>query len=99
MQRLALLTLAACGALDPAADDAAGGWFTDLAVEVRQDGEWIEVDALAISPEYPFGPSAGARTTYELRFAETWGDGVRIVGTPGGSARFTSIAELAASAE
>ncbi|TDD99982.1 hypothetical protein [Jiangella asiatica] len=37
---------------------------------------------------------AGAFRTFTMTFDETWGDDVRVIGRPGGSARFTSIAEL-----
>lgn len=70
-----------------------GGWFKDLRVQVRQNHRWIDVTNLSISPDYPFDPGA-AGGTYRLRFDDTWGDGVRIIGTPGGGSTFTSIAEL-----
>ena len=73
--------------------DRFGGWFKDLRVQVRQNHEWIDVTNLAVAPEYPFDASAGG-VTYTLTFDETWGDGVRIIGTPGGGSTFTSIAEL-----
>ncbi len=75
-----------------------GGWFSafggGLRVQVRQNFEWVDVDGLQISPDYPYSSDAGATTTYTLKFAPTAGDGIRIVGQPGGSAFFTSIAEL-----
>lgn len=75
-----------------------GGWFTaydgSLRVQVRQRFQWVDVRDLAVTPDYPHDGTAGAFRTYEMRFAPTWGDGVRIVGEPGGAARFTSIAEL-----
>ncbi len=37
------------------------------------------------------GVSPGS--TYTFSFDDTWGDGVRIIGTPGGTATFTSFAE------
>ena len=71
-----------------------GGWFTDIKVQVRQDFEWVDVTNLSISPDYPNDSSAGTNETYTFSFDDTWGDGVRIIGTPGGDAHFTSIAEL-----
>nr|WP_144923435.1 DUF4185 domain-containing protein [Paenibacillus bovis] len=71
-----------------------GGWFTDLRVQVRQNFEWIDVENVSISPDYPNDETAGVNQTYTLSFDDTWGDGVRIIGTPGGSTNFTSIAEL-----
>jgi hypothetical protein len=61
---------------------------------VRQNFEWVDVQDLQISPDYPYSSDAGANTTYTLRFKTTSGDGIRIVGQPGGSAFFTSVAEL-----
>ncbi|HEX3814056.1 MAG TPA: hypothetical protein VHX59_14565 [Mycobacteriales bacterium] len=75
-----------------------GGWFTaydgGLRVQVRQNFTWIDVDQLRVSPDYPYDSSAGSNTTYTFRFADTWGDGIRIIGNPGGSSFFTSVAEL-----
>jgi hypothetical protein len=73
-----------------------GGWFSgNLWVQVRQNGQWVNVNNLQISPHYPLTSAAGTNTTYTFLFNDTWGDGVRILGTPGGSAWFTSIGELA----
>ncbi|MCY1079016.1 hypothetical protein [Archangium lansingense] len=72
-----------------------GGWFSgNLWVQVRQNGQWINVSNLRSSPYYPLTSAAGANRTYTFTFNDTWGDGVRIIGTPGGSAYFTSIGEL-----
>lgn len=75
-----------------------GGWFTPYAgglrVQVRQDFEWVDVDDLRITPDYPYDSSAVPSKTYTLRFARTQGDGVRIIGQPGGTGHFTSVAEL-----
>jgi hypothetical protein len=72
-----------------------GGWYqSDLTVQVRQNFQWIDVGSVAITPAYPYSSSAGSQQTYNLSFPATWGDGVRITGTPGGSAYFTSITQL-----
>ncbi|MGH7664934.1 MAG: hypothetical protein ACRENI_11655 [Gemmatimonadaceae bacterium] len=75
-----------------------GGWFDSvgggLRVQVRQDFRWVDVAELAITPAYPYDWRAGPEKRYELTFRSTWGDGVRIVGPPGGVARYTTIAEL-----
>jgi Domain of unknown function (DUF4185) len=71
-----------------------GGWFEDgLKIQVRQSGFWVDVAGACSSPRYP-GPGAAGSTTYAFSFNDTWADGVRIVGRPGGKARYTSIAEL-----
>jgi hypothetical protein len=72
----------------------AGGWFDGgVRIQVRQHGTWVDVANACSSPSYP-GTRAAADTTYVFRFDDTWGDGVRIIGRPGGPARYTSIAEL-----
>lgn len=74
-----------------------GGWFGgNLKVQVRQNFQWVDVTGLSIDPAYPFNQSLRSHTVFTLRFVPTWGDGVRITGIPGGTSRFTSIAELAA---
>ena len=72
-----------------------GGWYeSGLTVQVRQNFQWIAVGSVTIAPSYPYSSSAGSQQTYNLSFPATWGDGVRITGTPGGSAHFTSITQL-----
>ena len=71
-----------------------GGWFASLRVEVRQEHAWVDVGPVAWSAAYSFDATVPSFASYELSFADTWGDGVRIVGTPGGAQAFTSIAEL-----
>jgi hypothetical protein len=72
-----------------------GGWYTgNLQVQVRQNFNWINVPGVSITPSYPYSNSAGNNKTYTFTFGNTWGDGVRIIGSPGGSAHFTSISEL-----
>ncbi|MBF8194343.1 VCBS repeat-containing protein [Nonomuraea sp. K274] len=75
---------------------ADGGWFArDLRVQVRRDHEWVDVTGLRITPDYPYDNTAGPHRTYELGFDPIDGDGVRVIGAPGGTRTFTSIAELA----
>lgn len=74
--------------------DEDGGWFDDLRVQVRQDFRWIDVAVRRITPPYPHNASAGPNRAYTTDFNRTWGDGIRIIGAPGGAARFTTIAEL-----
>ncbi|WP_345962023.1 FG-GAP-like repeat-containing protein [Streptomyces sp. BRB040] len=74
---------------------ADGGWFAaDLRVQVRRDNRWVDVSGQRVGPDYPYGSSAGPHRTYTFSFDPTAGDGVRIVGRPGGDRTFTSIAEL-----
>lgn len=72
-----------------------GGWYRGgLTVQVRQNFNWINVAGLHVTPNYPYNNTAGTNTAYVFTFDDTWGDGVRIIGTPGGTSYFTSIAEL-----
>lgn len=72
-----------------------GGWFgSDLRVQVRQDFGWVDVENVQVSPEYPHSDAAGNFTSYTFTFDTMQGDGIRIVGVPGGGESFTSIAEL-----
>ena len=76
-----------------------GGWFQggSLRVEVRQNGEWQAV-TLTNTPNYPVGndlASFGASfEIYTFEFEPITGDAIRIIGTAGGDAVFTNIAEL-----
>lgn len=72
-----------------------GGWFASgLTVQVRNNFVWTPVTGLTINPAYPYDANAGPFRRFTLTFANTSGDGLRIVGSPGGSAHFTSISEL-----
>lgn len=73
---------------------ADGGWFDSLRVQVRQNFRWVDVQGLAAAPAYPRDRSAGPNKRYVLDFTRTWGDGVRIIGKPGGSGNHTTISEL-----
>ncbi len=74
-----------------------GGWFLDLTVQYTKDGtEWINVPT-TIVPPYNFTDERPGRGTYErfdLEIPTLLGTGIRIFGTPGGTATFTSMAEL-----
>lgn len=73
-----------------------GGWFaSDLRVQVRRAAVWTDAPNQSVSPEYPYDASASGFRTFTFRFDPTIGDGVRIVGRPGGEACFTSISEFA----
>jgi uncharacterized protein DUF4185 len=75
----------------------AGGWYAgDLRVQVRQHFRWSDVKGVMITPPYPFSKEAGSHVPYTFHLPdETWGDGIRIIGTPGGTSHFTSISQLA----
>lgn len=74
-----------------------GGWFVGQPrVQLRQNGQWVDAAAQTISPPYPGNATAGAYRTYAITFMPADADGVRVIGTPGGSRTFTSVAEVAA---
>ena len=77
-----------------------GGWFKDgtIDLELLIDGEWITA-AYTLSPKYPNGDSQGLfganYQTYVFTLDEgTICQGVRVIGSAGGSAHFTSVSEL-----
>lgn len=76
-----------------------GGWWTSLSVEIRLDGDeqWQPVEHCAITPDYCFDNVAYGRRPYEtfsITFDEQTARAVRVIGQPGGLARFTSLARL-----
>jgi hypothetical protein len=77
---------------------ADGGWFPDLKVQYTQDGTtWVDAPIREIYPEYDFSDQLAGKkpfTRYDLYIPTLRGTGIRIYGTPGGTATFTSIAEL-----
>ena len=75
--------------------DDKGGFFTDVRVQVRRGLEWVDVDGLHVPPEYTCNAEVKPYTTYTFTFDEIDGDGIRVVGTPGGTMAYTGIAELA----
>ncbi len=70
-----------------------GGWFASLAVQVRQNGQWVNVSGLAIAPAYA-GNDGVSFETYTLTFTPIQGDGIRLFGAPGGASQFISVGEL-----
>jgi hypothetical protein len=73
-----------------------GGWYASTPrVQVYQNFQWVDVAGVRLSPAYAAGAAAGSHTVYTFRVPATWGYGVRIFGTPGGTAQYTSIAQLA----
>ena len=72
-----------------------GGWFNTLTVQVRQNGEWVNVSGLTSTPAYT-GNNGVSFETFTLDFAPIQGDGIRLYGAPGGAAAFISVGELEA---
>lgn len=76
------------------AQQANGGYFAELGVQVRIGASWIDVAIDSIDPEYPASAQTPAFTTFTLRFGTVLTDGIRIHGRPGGAEHYTTIAEL-----
>ncbi len=75
-----------------------GGWFaSNLRVQVRHANTWVDVAGTTSSPTYPYNTSAGTNVSYTFTFDPVSADGVRVIGTPGGSSTFTSVGEVTAS--
>ena len=73
---------------------ASGGYFSgNPRVEVRVGGQWVEAQGVNIAPSYEAGAGSNF-ISYTLTFAATSGDGIRVAGMPGGSAKYISVAEL-----
>lgn len=67
-----------------------GGWFRETpAIQILKDGQWTEI-ASTVTPEY----DAVAGKKYVFSFGPVECDGIILKGKPGGSAYFTSCAEL-----
>jgi ADP-ribosylglycohydrolase len=77
-------------------DDALGGYFEDLAVQVLRNGTYVEPAGVQMSPGLD---RFQMYQTITFTFEPVLGDAVRIIGTPGGSKRFTTILELEARGE
>jgi AraC-like DNA-binding protein len=76
-----------------------GGWWRSLGVEVREDEDacWRSVRNLKVTPPYNFEDARASRLPYEtyaLTFEAEAARQVRLIGRPGGSAEFTSLARL-----
>jgi hypothetical protein len=54
----------------------------------------MDVTNLQVYPAYSYDEHVESGTSYTLSFDDAWGDGVRIIGRPGGSSAYTSIREL-----
>lgn len=73
---------------------AAGGHFAaQPRVEVRVAGQWVEATNISITPTYNTA-SAPNFSSYTLRFDPVYGDAIRIIGTPAGTDKYISVAEL-----
>jgi hypothetical protein len=73
---------------------AAGGYYEQLGVQIRQGSEWVNIPLTSVEPAYPASADTPEFTTYSLRFDPVTTDGIRVFGKPGGTDRYTSIAEL-----
>ena len=74
-------------------DDITGRYFEDLTVEILRDGKFIEPGNLSMSP--PLDPYEMYQAI-NFTFSPTVGQAIRVIGTVGGTVRFTTIMELEA---
>lgn len=74
-------------------DNTKGGFFDDLTAEILRDSKYIEPANLQMTPALDRFKIYQA---INFSFAPTVGDAIRIIGTPGGTERFTTIMELEA---
>lgn len=72
-----------------------GGWFiTRPNVQYRVDGEWKNVPVQGYTQPFTTGAAAGDHASYTVQFPAVTGDGVRIVGVPGGDHTYSSMSEI-----
>jgi hypothetical protein len=76
-----------------------GGWFDAApSVEILQNGLWQPVSGLQVSPNYLQSARAGASArsfeSFSFTFTSGTGNGIRLIGPPGGARPFISVAEL-----
>jgi glucose/arabinose dehydrogenase len=77
-----------------------GGWFTSIHAQHRVGaGPWVDVTGFSVNPPYPGGNDGESFETYTIRFNPVDATAIRLVGTPGGSAKFITIGELRVLAE
>jgi hypothetical protein len=63
-----------------------GGWFGGgPRAQVRRHFGWTDVHGLSVTPPYPYDGTAGPAKSYTFRFSPMAGDGIRILGAPGGT--------------
>lgn len=70
-----------------------GGWFSSLRVQVRNGGQWTDVQNLVSTPAYT-GANGVNFETFDFSFTPVSGDGIRLAGAPGGSTPFITVGEL-----
>ena len=76
-------------------EQAIGGWFDEIFVQVRVNGTWTDVTNQVSAP--PFVPFNGTQfERWEFHFDPIVGDGIRIYGVAGGTERFVMVSELRA---
>lgn len=78
-----------------------GGWFAngDVTLQALINGTWTDISKVKVSPKYPAGnlqsDFGDHFEEYVFTFNKIECQGIRIIGTAGGSAGFISVSELA----
>lgn len=76
-----------------------GGWFIDTPrVQVRTAGRWSDVEGQVYATRFQPGRAAGDHATYTIHLPTVIGDGIRVIGTPGGDHTYASMSEISVSA-
>ncbi|HVX46404.1 MAG TPA: hypothetical protein VHC49_21100 [Mycobacteriales bacterium] len=74
---------------------ADGGWFiTRPKIQYRHDGEWTDVPVQGYVQPFVTGAAGGDHATYTVQFPAVTGDGIRVVGIPGGDRTYSSMSEI-----
>jgi hypothetical protein len=72
-----------------------GGWFETVNVQYRDaEGAWMPVEDPRFDPPFNLERMQRGEFRFDVRFKPVTTRAIRVVGKPGGSAEFTSIAEL-----
>lgn len=72
------------------------GWFDTVNVQYRNEkGQWQAVETLVSDPPYDRARAKKGGWHFELKFKPVTTTAIRLIGQPGGTEKYTNIAELA----
>jgi PKD repeat protein len=72
-----------------------GGWFIETpTLQVRTGATWTTVQQVVVTPPYPKNGAGDDFRTYRFAFPPVEAQAIRLIGRPGGTERFVSVAEL-----
>jgi polyhydroxybutyrate depolymerase len=70
-----------------------GGWFSNIALQVSQNGVWNNVAGVVSTPPFAGNDNVNYET-YTFSFPPVTGDGIRVFGQPGGLNTYTNTGEM-----